>query len=88
MQSGKIKVILSDGELEADKAILMSHCVMIRSDFEDSEDKTELNLKEIKMKIFQTKRNFEVLINYCAIAERVGAPDIQRPIHKFIATIQ
>ena len=83
-----IKVTLVDGEITAAKHLLMNHCKTIHNDLEDDDSKTSTNLQVGGPKVYATKKNAEILIRYCEAAERIGAPDIQRPIHKFVSSVQ
>ena len=79
---------LVDGDIEVAKHLLMNHCVTIRNDLEDDDSKVETNLTMGGPKIYATKKNADILVRYCEAAEKIGAPDIQRPIHKFVSSVQ
>ena len=83
-----ITFTLTDGEHQYPMDLLSSYCQLIKDTLEEGEQQIDLTQEKTGTKIYATKENFDVLQKYCAVANQIGKPNIHRPIHKFISTIQ
>jgi hypothetical protein len=83
----QIKIILEDAEVQVSRTQIMKHAKTIEGDLEDDDSKDVVDLKGIGMNIYATEKNFKVLQTYMDIADDIGKPTINRPIHKFVSNV-